>query len=153
MLILFWFMSFWLYILCLICFFCIKIRQCDYCLDSFVCSFMVAPCVGGMCWEMIWGRFWGEKTLSVKVSINKEDFGIVGRFLVGWGFDFWVVKWLKCLILVGFDDMGYDNIFIWIKIEFCLILVGFWRYRQGKILKKVCGWISYRVCCISSPIS
>ena len=27
-------------------YFCIKIRQCDYCLDSFVCSFMVAPCVG-----------------------------------------------------------------------------------------------------------
>ena len=28
-------------------YFGIKIRQCDYCLDSFVCSFMVAPCVGG----------------------------------------------------------------------------------------------------------
>ena len=27
-------------------FFFIKIRQCDYCLDSFACSFMVAPCVG-----------------------------------------------------------------------------------------------------------
>ena len=25
----------------------------------------------------------------------------------------------------GFDDMGYDNIFIWIKIEFYLILLGF----------------------------
>lgn len=27
-------------------YFGIKIRQCDYCLDSFVCSFMVAPYVG-----------------------------------------------------------------------------------------------------------
>ena len=40
---------------------------------------------------------------------NKEDFGIVGRFLVRWKFDFWVMKLGKCLILVGFDDMGYDK--------------------------------------------
>ena len=46
------------------------------------------------------------------MPINKEDFGFVGRFLVRWKFDFWVWKWLKYLILVGFDDMGYDNIFI-----------------------------------------
>lgn len=51
----------------------------------------------------------GEKSLSVKVLINKEDFEIVDRFLVKLGFDFWVVKWLKCLILVGFNDMGYDK--------------------------------------------
>ena len=126
--------------------FCIKIRQCDYCLNSFVCSFMVVPILGLYDLEFLLG-----KSLSVKVLINKEDFGIVDGFLVGWEFDFWVVKWLKCLILVGFDDMGYDNIFIWIKIEFCLILVGFWRYRQGKILKKVCGWISYVCCWFSSP--
>ena len=88
------------------------------------------------CGERWFGRFWGEKTLSVKVSTNKEDFGIVGRFLVGWGFDFWVVKWLKCLILVGFDDMGYDNIFIWIKIEFCLILLGFEDIDKVKFWKK-----------------
>ena len=50
-----------------------------------------------------------EKSLSVKVSTNKEDFGIVSGFLVRWKFDFWIVKWLKCLILVGFDDMGYDK--------------------------------------------
>ena len=29
-------------------FFCIKIRQCDYFLDSFVCSFMIAPYVGNV---------------------------------------------------------------------------------------------------------
>jgi hypothetical protein len=33
-------------------------------------------------------RFFGKKLLSVKVLINKEDFEIVGEFLVGWGFDF-----------------------------------------------------------------
>ena len=57
--------------------------------------------------------------------INKEDFGFVGRFLVRWKFDFWVVKWLKCLILVGFDDMGYDNGFDELDFGFCLIFVGF----------------------------
>ena len=57
-------------------------------------------------------EFFLGKSLSVKVPINKEDFGFVGRFLVRWKFDFWVMKLGKCLILVGFDDMGYDNIFI-----------------------------------------
>ena len=83
--------------------FCIKIRQCDYCLNSFVCSFMVVLC---------WGcdlEFLLEKSLSVKVLINKEVFEIVGEFLVRWKFDFWVVNLGKCLILVGFDDMGYDK--------------------------------------------
>ena len=41
--------------------------------------------------------------------INKDNFEIMGEFLVRWKFDFWVVKWLKCLILVCFDDMGYDK--------------------------------------------
>ena len=101
--------------------FCIKIRQCDYCLNSFVCSFMVAP----LYWDyMIWNFCWG-KSLSVKVLINKEDFGIVDGFLVKCKFDFWVVKWLKCLILVGFDDMGYDKWFDELDFGFCLILVGF----------------------------
>ena len=45
-------------------------------------------------------------------------FGIVGRFLVRWKFDFWVWKWLKCLILVGFDDMGYDKGFGWGNWDF-----------------------------------
>ena len=49
------------------------------------------------------------KWLSVKVLLNKEDFRFVGRFLARWKFDFLVWKWLKCLILVGFNDMGYDN--------------------------------------------
>ena len=66
-----------------------------------------------------------EKSLSVKVPINKEDFGIVDGFLVRWKFDFWVVKWLKCLILVGFNDMGYDKWFGLGKLGFCLILLGF----------------------------
>ena len=127
-----------------------KIRQCDYFLDSFVCSFMVAHCVW-WCGERWFWRFLMWKSLSVKVPINKEDFGFVGRFLVRWKFDFWVWKWLKCLILVGFNDMGYDKVFNELDFGFCLILLGFWRYRQGKILKKVCGWISYRLCCISSP--
>ena len=66
-----------------------------------------------------------EKSLSVKVLINKEDFGIADGILVRWKFDFWVVKWLKCLILVGFNDMGYDKWFGMGKLGFCLILVGF----------------------------
>ena len=51
-----------------------------------------------------------EKTLSVKVPINKEDFEIVGEFLAKWKFDFWVWKWLKCLVLVRFEDIEYDNV-------------------------------------------
>ena len=56
--------------------------------------------------------------------INKEDFGIVGRFLVRWKFDFWVWKWLKYLILVCFNDMGYDKWFDELDFGFCLILLG-----------------------------
>ena len=67
-----------------------------------------------------------EKSLSVKVLINKDNFEIMGEFLVRWKFDFWVVKWLKCLILVGFDDMGYDKWFegveFGILLDFCGIL-------------------------------
>jgi hypothetical protein len=33
-----------------------------------------------------------ENWLSVKMLIYKEDFEIVGEFLVSWKFDFWVVK-------------------------------------------------------------
>ena len=52
--------------------------------------------------------------------INKDNFEIMGEFLVRWKFDFWVVKWLKCLILVGFDDMGYDK---WFEgVEFGILL-------------------------------
>ena len=65
-----------------------------------------------------------EKSLSVKVLINKDNFEIMSEFLVRWKFDFWVVKWLKCLILVGFDDMGYDKWFDELDFGFCLILVG-----------------------------
>ena len=65
-----------------------------------------------------------EKSLSVKVLINKDNFEIMGEFLVRWKFDFWVVKWLKCLILVGFDDMGYDKGFGGGDLGFCLILLG-----------------------------
>ena len=41
-----------------------------------------------------------------------------------WKFDFWVLKWLKCLILVGFDDMLYDKWFDELDFGFCLILLG-----------------------------
>lgn len=67
----------------------------------------------------------------MKVLINKEDFGIVVEFLVRWEFDFWVVKCLKCLILVGFNDIGYDK---WVgmgKLEFCLVLLGILRIGRG----------------------
>ena len=71
-------------------------------------------------------EFFLGKSLSVKVPINKEDFGFVGRFLVRWKFDFWVMKLGKCLILVGFDDMGYDKWFggveFGILLDFCGIL-------------------------------
>lgn len=65
-----------------------------------------------------------ENWLSVKMLIYKEDFEIVGEFLVSWKFDFWVVKWVKCLILVGFDDMGCDKGFGEENLGFCLILLG-----------------------------
>ena len=65
-----------------------------------------------------------EKSLSVKVPINKENFEIMSEFLVRWKSDFWVVKWLKCLILVGFDDMWYDKGFDELDFGFCLILLG-----------------------------
>ena len=58
----------------------------------------------------------------MKVLINKDNFEIMGEFLMKWEFDFLVVKWMKCLILVGFDDMWYDNGFdeldFWIFIDF-----------------------------------
>ena len=58
----------------------------------------------------------------MKVLINKEVFGIVDEFFMRWEFDFLVVKWMKCLILVGFDDMEYDNGFneldFWILLDF-----------------------------------
>ena len=81
---------------------------------------MVAPMFGLYDLEFLL-----EKSLSVKVLINKDNFEIMSEFLVRWKFDFWVVKWLKCLILVGFDDMGYDKGFDELDFVFCLILVGF----------------------------
>ena len=47
------------------------------------------------------------------------------EFLVRGRFDFWVVKLGKCLILVGFDDMGYDKWFGGENLGFCFILLGF----------------------------
>ena len=76
----------------------------------------------------------------MKVLINKEDFEIVGRFLVRWEFDSWVLRLVKCLILVGFDDMGYDKGFNGVKLGFCLILLGIYK---GWIFELVCGRISY----------
>ena len=69
-----------------------------------------------------------EKSLSVKVLINKDNFEIMGEFLVRWKFDFWVVKWLKCLILVGFNDMGYDK---WFEgVEFGILLDFSWIFED-----------------------
>nr|DAK61740.1 MAG TPA: hypothetical protein [Bacteriophage sp.] len=42
-----------------------------------------------------------------------------------------VWKWLKCLILVGFNDMGYDKWFEMVKLGFCLILLGILRIGRG----------------------
>ena len=67
-------------------------------------------------------EFFLEKWLSVKVLINKDNFEIMGEFLMKWEFDFLVVKWVKGLILVGFNDMGYDKWFdeldFWILLDF-----------------------------------
>ena len=70
-------------------------------------------------------EFFLGKSLSVKVPINKEDFGFVGRFLVRWKFDFWVMKLGKCLILVGFDDMGYDKWFGGVEFGILFDFVGY----------------------------
>lgn len=86
---------------------------------------------------MFWTIF-GRKSLSVKVPINKEDFEIVGEFLAKWKFDFLVWKWLKCLILVGFDDIGYDKGFDGWNFGFCLILLGIWKIKKGWIFELVC---------------
>ena len=59
----------------------------------------------------------------MKVLINKDVFEIVSEILVKWDFDFWVVRWMKCLILVGFDDMGYDMGLERLDLGFCLILL------------------------------
>ena len=88
------------------------------CFLLFWCSFYIALSV--RIYFLIWIN---KKWLSVKVLINKDVFGIAGRFLVEWGFDFWVGRWVKCLILVGFDDMGYDKRFEIGNLGFCLILL------------------------------
>ena len=67
----------------------------------------------------------GLKWLSVKTLINKDNFGIVGEFLMRWKFNFWIVKWMKMAWLVGFDDIGYDKWFGGTDLGFCLILLGF----------------------------
>ena len=68
-----------------------------------------------------------------KILLERKDCFLLSWFLsyflsVGHiisKFDFWVVKWLKCLILVGFDDMGYDKGFDELDFGFCLILLRF----------------------------
>lgn len=59
------------------------------------------------------------------MPIYKEDFGFVGEFLVGWGFDFWVAMLVKCLILVGFYDMGNDKGKFCLNGKFALFLLDF----------------------------
>ena len=79
--------------------------------------------------DMIWNFSLG-KCLSVKVLINKENFRFMDGFLAKWEFDFLVVKWLKCLILVGFDDIGYDQGVEMGNLGFCLILLGILKIRD-----------------------
>nr|DAG52816.1 MAG TPA: hypothetical protein [Caudoviricetes sp.] len=51
-----------------------------------------------------------------------------------------MLRLVKCLILVGFDDMGYDMGFEGVKLGFCLIFSG----KLGSwIFELVCGRISY----------
>lgn len=69
-------------------------------------------------------EFFLGKWLSVKVLINKDDFGFEGGFLVRVEFDFWAVKWVKGLIYKGFDDKGYDKGFEIENWGFCLNLLG-----------------------------
>ena len=66
----------------------------------------------------------------MKVPINKEDFRFVCRFLARWKFDFLVWKWLRCLILVGFNDIWYDKWFDELDFGFCLILLGILKIRE-----------------------
>ena len=70
------------------------------------------------------GENHGEKCVSVKVLINKDNFGFEGGFLVRVKFDFWAVKWVKGLIYKGFDDKGYDKGFEIENIEFELEFKG-----------------------------
>ena len=51
-----------------------------------------------------------------------------------------MLKWAKVLILLEFDDMGYDMGFDGGKVEFCLDSLGFF---EIKIFKLVCRRISY----------
>ena len=44
-------------------------------------QFLSTPVWGSVA-RVCFGRFLGEKSLSVKVPINKEDFGIVDEFLM-----------------------------------------------------------------------
>lgn len=70
------------------------------------------------------GENHGEKCVSVKVLINKDNFGFEGGFLVRVEFDFCAVKWVKGLIYKGLDDMGYDKGFEIENIEFELEFKG-----------------------------
>ena len=78
----------------------------------------------------------------------------MGKFLVRWKFDFWVAKWLKCLILVGFDDMGYDKGFGMEKLGFYLILLRILMIGKGRFLswcvdKSAIGFAAFLVLLVS----
>ena len=49
------------------------------------------------------------------------------------------MKWLKCLILVGFDDMGYDKGFGGRRFGILLDFVGDLMIKEGWIFELVCG--------------
>ena len=95
------------------------------------------------------------KSLSWKVLINKEVFGIVGLILDWIEFDFWVVGWDFLLIFVLFDDMRCDKGFgdggIVILADFAGILkdidkVKFWR---KSVDESAIGFAAFQVLLVS----
>lgn len=63
-------------------------------------------------------------------------------------FDFWMVKWLKALILVWFDDIVYDMGVEVEKLGFCLILLGIWEVRfLSWYVEESAIWISEKTSC------
>ena len=91
------------------------------------------------------------KWLSVEMLINKEESGIYEwDFELGLGIKLGLKlgKWLK---IKGFDDMVYDMGLDWVKLGFCLILLGILRVRfLSSCVDESAIWISEKTsCCFS----
>lgn len=78
-----------------------------------------------------------EKSLSLKVLINKEDLGIVGLILDEIEFRFWGCWVDFLLIFVVFDDMRCDKEFGEDEIVILVYFVGGFGIFDSKILKLV----------------